>query len=1028
MADSTLSGLPVVPSVNAALEVYGNNGGASAAATAQQISDFVAAELGFSGSSLAIDTLTVNTSLIADGPVTLNATSYITSSNADADTFPVYGTSASLIMSSGVHELLWNDTAGHLQLHRGRATGRFALTNETASGDAKLIEVNGGVASTMSFYTGFGTETLTLAEGLVTTTGAGVWNEQAAPAVSAAGTGRIYFDVTDKIFKASEDGGAYIDLIGGAGGTSPGGLNTHVQFNDGGAFGGVAAFTFDKTTGALSATTFNGVALTTAGAGTDFLSADGTYKTVAGGGELQDVGAGTRNLGTTDIDAFGAGTVAAGAQDNLAIGYQASYNLNDGDYGIAIGYQAGYTARSTLAGVVIGYRAGFTGWSFNTSVVIGSQACENIAGGIGYIAIGQRALSDGSRSDDMIAIGAQSMRYGRPNTTIADASIAIGRLALRGSATTADNTGISNLAMGYGALYQTSTGSGNIGIGANVGPTLVSGDYNTLLGNGADTIAAGSGGIALGYNMALTASYQLAIGYNNNAVISAGGIDNLATATLTVAAGGGTSFTGHIESQGQAAPAVSGAGDGRIYFDSGTNTYQVSENGGAYTALVPGSGGELALSGTGTDNLGTTGLNSFGAILAGAVSNIGIGRDSLAALTDGDYNIGIGEDTLDSVTTGSRNVTIGNDAGQTITTGDSNIGIGDQALSETSALTTRAVIIGPEALDNGGTSRANYLIAIGSKAVRYGRVCTSAADSSIGIGTEAMSGSALDYLLTGTSNIGIGYRSLYTVANGSDNIGIGGRAGDSLKSGSDNIFIGTGAGGNTTIGSNNVGIGSQAIASVTTNGSNTAVGHRALEFITTADNTALGYMAGSTTTSGSKNTFIGANTGSLLAAAGGSIVLGANTTAIGSNQLVIGVDNHPVFEANGIDVTSTATLDINAGGGVKVDGGLTGTYQTLASSASITADFSGGNNFNLTLADNTALENPTGVNASAGQSGVIAITQDGIGSRTMAFGTYWEFAGGSAPTLSTAAGATDLLVWHVIASTRIVAQLIADVS
>jgi hypothetical protein len=46
----------------------------------------------------------------------------------------------------------------------------------------------------------------------------------------------------------------------------------------------------------------------------------------------------------------------------------------------------------------------------------------------------------------------------------------------------------------------------------------------------------------------------------------------------------------------------------------------------------------------------------------------------------------------------------------------------------------------------------------------------------------------------------------------------------------------------------------------------------------------------------------------------------------------------------------------------------------------------------------------------------------------MGFGTYWKFAGGTAPTLSTAAGAKDLLCWQVISSTEIVATLIANVS
>jgi len=42
------------------------------------------------------------------------------------------------------------------------------------------------------------------------------------------------------------------DYIGEGGGGTPGGLNTYVQFNDNGSFGGDSAFTFDKTTGRLT--------------------------------------------------------------------------------------------------------------------------------------------------------------------------------------------------------------------------------------------------------------------------------------------------------------------------------------------------------------------------------------------------------------------------------------------------------------------------------------------------------------------------------------------------------------------------------------------------------------------------------------------------------------------------------------------------------------------------------------------------------------------------------------------------------
>ena len=84
-----------------------------------------------------------------------------------------------------------------------------------------------------------------------------------------------------------------------------------------------------------------------------------------------------------------------------------------------------------------------------------------------------------------------------------------------------------------------------------------------------------------------------------------------------------------------------------------------------------------------------------------------------------------------------------------------------------------------------------------------------------------------------------------------------------------------------------------------------------------------------------------------------------------------------------------------------------------------TLDFATANNFQLTLANTNscALANPS--NLTAGQSGSIFIVQDGTGSRTLAYGSYYDFAGGTAPTLSTAADAVDRIDLIVRSATSI---------
>jgi len=102
-----------------------------------------------------------------------------------------------------------------------------------------------------------------------------------------------------------------------------------------------------------------------------------------------------------------------------------------------------------------------------------------------------------------------------------------------------------------------------------------------------------------------------------------------------------------------------------------------------------------------------------------------------------------------------------------------------------------------------------------------------------------------------------------------------------------------------------------------------------------------------------------------------------------------------------------------------------GIVVALTDGATITADFDAANFFSVTLGGNRTLANPT--NLTAGQSGVIVITQDATGSRTLAYGSNWKFSSGGAPTLTLTAGAVDVLAYYVESASRITARLITDV-
>ena len=97
--------------------------------------------------------------------------------------------------------------------------------------------------------------------------------------------------------------------------------------------------------------------------------------------------------------------------------------------------------------------------------------------------------------------------------------------------------------------------------------------------------------------------------------------------------------------------------------------------------------------------------------------------------------------------------------------------------------------------------------------------------------------------------------------------------------------------------------------------------------------------------------------------------------------------------------------------------GQRGEITALTDGATITIDMADSNNFSVTLGGNRTFANPS--NDTAGQSGSIFITQDGTGSRTASWGTDWEFAGGTAPTLTTTAAASDRIDYVIRSGTSI---------
>ena len=131
-------------------------------------------------------------------------------------------------------------------------------------------------------------------------------------------------------------------------------------------------------------------------------------------------------------------------------------------------------------------------------------------------------------------------------------------------------------------------------------------------------------------------------------------------------------------------------------------------------------------------------------------------------------------------------------------------------------------------------------------------------------------------------------------------------------------------------------------------------------------------------------------------------------------------------ETSGLNTLVFDNGGTSGGNGRVTTKGTIGEVITVTYASTITLDFKTGNNFTTTLTGNTTFANPTTL--VAGQSGVIFIIQDGTGGHTAAFGSYWDFSDGTAPTLSTGANAVDMVAWIARSSTKISAQFVGNFS
>jgi hypothetical protein len=227
---------------------------------------------------------------------------------------------------------------------------------------------------------------------------------------------------------------------------------------------------------------------------------------------------GTNFIGTTDAQPlnFVANNVNAGRIDVVALSGQTSF-----------GYGSGVNTLKNTSNLY-GTR--------NTS--IGYQTLYNTVYGKENTAIGYQALYNNNTASGSTAIGYQAMYNANNISTVSQFSTsntAIGYQALLGSSNPANNSGISNTAIGHFAEKNNSSGSNNTGIGDLSLYYNTTGQSNTAIGyNTLSSIITGSSNTAIGYNADVTNNVSNATAIGNGAIASTSNTIQLGNGSVAI--------------------------------------------------------------------------------------------------------------------------------------------------------------------------------------------------------------------------------------------------------------------------------------------------------------------------------------------------------------------------------------------------------------------------------------------------------------------------------------------------------------
>jgi hypothetical protein len=700
-------------------------------------------------------------------------------------------------------------------------------------------------------------------------------------------------------------------VAGEAPATTPGGGDTQIQFNNGGAFGGTAGFTT-----------------------TD----DGSDVTLSNATTLKPILALTN---TTD-DAYGPSIELynnrATEADDDAAGYLKFFAADSGDAKTEVARITGY-----IDDVTAGEEEGSLAFS--------------VAEYDGTLTEAMRIVGQGTNGLTQVGIGTATPSYtldvykadadGNPTVNLGDGDKYL-RMYIDDEAYVQSDDSIYVWTRGSGKYAMLRSEHADVQVRANTFMELKSGDATTMylsagnkVGIGGTTAPLGELHIVSGTSKAVGDATNPAIQFGSNDGSYRGGMWTTTEGMYLQNKNGDhgiimyhrdaevarfMSGSLHLAEEAAATGDVAGYGQfwvksdapNKPYFtdDAGTDFDLTAGETNVFTGTVPdtfipmASGGADILRGflpayvdVTTDN--NVFLGTIPASLDSAADqNTSFGHLALENLTTGDANTAVGMNAGNDLTQGYYNTLIGYAAGAWKTTeikntcigyaagpnagGGDNVAVGTYAayshtgnycviIGADAAYNTTgvdsSVIIGRQAWGTGvGTGDDN--VVIGSLA---GQDLTSAAQTIL-IGSNAgsnlttgtyntvMGYDALKASVGGTYNVALGWMAMryHSQAASGYNVALGSKAMYNIDTGINNVVLGDSAmyGKQGTTNSDNVVIGPSALYYASGAINNVAVGSHALNATTTGDNnTAIGLYAGINNTTGDGNVFIGSSAG-----------------------------------------------------------------------------------------------------------------------------------------------------------------------